>query len=87
MLGTVQIFVTQDESFHFLNQMVQEDIMQSDPVVIAHRLDIRVRTKMLPLFHSKIREQLGLKPLPIEKISTPKSAPTSSTRSRVSVLV
>ncbi|KAL4228550.1 hypothetical protein ACF0H5_011600 [Mactra antiquata] len=31
---------------------------------------------------NKIREQLGLKPLPIEKMTSPKSAPTSSTRAR-----
>ncbi|XP_053408987.1 cilia- and flagella-associated protein 410-like isoform X2 [Mercenaria mercenaria] len=31
---------------------------------------------------NKIREQLGLKPLPIEKIGSPKSAPTHSTRTR-----
>ncbi|KAH3797511.1 cilia- and flagella-associated protein 410-like [Dreissena polymorpha] len=31
---------------------------------------------------NKIREQLGLKPLPIEKMSSPKSAPTSTTRAR-----
>ncbi|WAR04366.1 CF410-like protein [Mya arenaria] len=31
---------------------------------------------------NKIREQFGLKPLPIQKIGSPKSAPTSSTRAR-----
>lgn len=31
---------------------------------------------------NKIREQLGLKPLPKDKITTPKSAPTSATRHR-----
>ena len=36
---------------------------------------------------SKIREQLGLKPLPLDKMTTPKSAPTSATRHRVGIFV
>ena len=35
-------------------------------------------------YYSKIREELGLKPLPLEKITSPKPVPRSKEKSRVS---